>query len=303
MRFILILITGLTLVLSPPVLAQNANGMEDKKEATVSATAELRIRPTDGRLKGFSRVFSKQVDVFGLAVYATKKVSDEKLLHAAGVLAQYLDNDADGKPDNSLVIGTLLKSKGIVFMFESQRAFERIDIHRHIPERVWNEMMTIGLFANETLPGGAARGQFDATLEEVLHLVTSGGYSIAYPEVFGERPGTAIAKAMDKARGGYFRRVPRKYPREAWYSYDDRSCDYACQITEYFYWGLTSLLGAQDYPGRGEEISKEWKLNTADKLKKGDPTLFRLLTNTKYQFPKRVPDGKYNPRIDSDERE
>ena len=125
--------------------------------------------------------------MFGLAVYATKKVSDEKLLHAAGVLAQYLDNDADGKPDNSLVIGTLLKSKGIVFMFESQRAFERIDIHHHIPERVWNEMMTIGLFANETLPGGAARGQFDATLEEVLHLVTSGGYSIAYPEVFGER--------------------------------------------------------------------------------------------------------------------
>ena len=260
------------------------------------ADSPLKIRPMDGSPEGFDRVFSRQIDVFGLAVYATDKVSDEKLLHAAGVLAQYLDNDADGKPDNPRVITVLRKSKGIVFMFDSERAFERIDIHRHIPERVWNEMMTIGLFAEETLPGGAARGEFDATLEEVLHLVTAGGYSIAYPKVFGERPGTAIAKAMDNARGGHFRHVPRKYPREAWYSYDDRSCDYACQITEYFYWGLTSLLGAQDYPGRGEDISKEWKLNTADKLKKGDPTLFHLLTDPKYRFPRELPDGKYNPR-------
>jgi len=141
------------------------------------ADSPLTIRPTDGSPEGFGRVFSKQIDVFGLAVYATDKVPDEKPLHTAGVLAQYLDNDANGKPDNPLVIAALRKSKGIVFMFDSERAFERIDIHRHIPQRVWDEMMTIGLFAQETSPGGAARGEFDATLEEVLHLVTAGGYS------------------------------------------------------------------------------------------------------------------------------
>ena len=68
MRLILVLSTGLTLVLSPPVLAQNVDGKEGKKETTVSATGELSIRPTDGRPEGFDRVFSKQVDVFGLAV-------------------------------------------------------------------------------------------------------------------------------------------------------------------------------------------------------------------------------------------
>lgn len=262
--------------------------------SVAAADSPLRIRPTDDRFQGFARVFNRQVDVFGLSVYATAKVPDDKLLHAAGVLAQYLDNDSDGMPDNPRVIAALRKNKGIVFMFDTARAFEKTDIHRYIPQRVWNEMITIGLFAEETLPGGAARGQFDATLEEVLHLVTAGGYSIAYPEVFGERPGTTIAKAMDKARGGHFRRVPRKYPPQAWYSYDDRSCDYSCQITEYFYWGLTSILGAQDYPGRGEEIHREWKLNTATKLEKGDPTLFRLLTDPKYRFPKRLPTGEYS---------
>ena len=265
-------------------------------EVGVLAATPLQIRPVGDRPEGFQRVFDRQVDVFGLAVYATSNVPAAKLLHAAGVLAQYLDNDADGKPDNARVIAALRKSKGLVFMFRTHREFEKIDLHHYIPPRVWNERMTIGLFAEETLPAGSVRGQFDATLEEVLHLVTAGGYSLAYPEVFGERPGTRLATAMDKARGGFFRRVPRRYPPGAWYSYDDRSCDYRCQITEYFYWGLTSLLDAQNYPGREQEIRHEWKLNTPEKLKNGDPLLFRMLTNPQYRFPRKCPDGKYRPQ-------
>jgi hypothetical protein len=241
-------------------------------------------------------VFSQKVDVFGLSVYATRNVPNNKLLHAAGVLAQYLDNDADGRPDNALVISSLLRRKGVIVMFASERAFERMDIHRHIRERVWDEMLTVGLFANETRPGGSTARRFDATLEEVLHLVTAGGYSVAYPDVFGERAGTAVARAMDRARGGHFPRVPRNYPRGAWYTYDDRSCEYSCQITEYIYWGVTSLLGAQEYPGRAADIAQEWKLNTAAKLKEGDPALFRLLTDPRYRFPQRLPDGRYRLR-------
>ena len=33
------------------------------------------------------------------------------------------------------------------------------------------------------------------------------------------------------------------------------------------------------------------------KTEKGDPTLFRLLTDPKYRFPKRLPNGKYKVRI------
>ena len=181
----------------------------------------------------------------------------------AGVLAQYLDNDSDGRPDNELVIQTIRKSKGTMVMSATERAAEKIDVHRYIPEKVWDSMTVLGLYAEETHPGGAARGVFDATYEEILHLITSAGYANAYPDVFGENPDTAIAKAMDKARGGHFRRVPRKYPNGAWFTYDDRTCNYACQITEYVYWGLTSILGAQDFPERQEDISEEWRLNTA----------------------------------------
>ncbi len=261
--------------------------------------SSLKIRPLDKSApKGFASIFSKWVDVFGIRVYATDKTPDKKVLHAANVLGQYLDNNADGRPDNELVIRALRKSKGAVVMFSTERKANAIlkDIHRHIPEEVWNEMYAVGLYGAETHPGGARRGVFDATYEEVLHLITAAGYAKAYPDVFGEKAGSAIAKAMDKARGGHFRKVPTRYPEGAWFTYYDKSCDYTCQITEYIYWGITSILGAQEFPGRLDNISGEWRLNTAAKVKEGDPALYKLLTDPKYLFPTKLPDGKYRPR-------
>jgi hypothetical protein len=130
----------------------------------------------------------------------------------------------------------------------------------------------------------------------VLHLITDAGYGKVYPGVFGREPGTAIAKAMDVARGGHFDSVPKKYPAGAWYTYYDRTCRYRCQMSEYFYWGLTSILGAQDYAGRLDEIDNEWRLNTAAKVKAQDPTLYKLLTDPKYKLPTTLPDGHYQPR-------
>ena len=265
-----------------------------------SAEAVLKIESVGKESpRGFSRTFGKRVDVFGIPVYATADTPDTKVLHAANVLAQYLDNDADGKPDHAQVHAMMKKNKAAMVMTATERSFERLDVHRYIPERTWDAMITQGLFGEETLPEWSRRGRFDATLEEVLHLITHAGYAYVYPEVFGEKPGPQIAKAMDLARGGHFRRVPRRYPAGAWYTYDDRSCDYGCQVTEYIYWGLTSLLGAQDYPGRGRDIGEEWRLNTQEKVRQGDPALYRLLTDPKYHFPAILPDGKYRPRSNS----
>ena len=262
-----------------------------------AAESPLKIQPVgEESPRGFSRVFRKRVNVFGIPVYATANTPDAKVLHAANVLAQYLDNNADGQPDNAQVHAMMKKNRAAIMMTATERSFERLDVHRYIPERIWDAMVMQGLFGEETLPGWTRRGRFDATLEEVLHLITHAGYAHVYPEVFGEKPGTQIAKAMDLARGGYFRRVPRSYPPGAWYTYDDRSCDYGCQITEYTYWGLTSILGAQDYPGRGRDVGEEWRLNTRDKVKEHDPTLYRLLTDPRYRFPTILPDGKYLPR-------
>ena len=96
---------------------------------------------------------------------------------------------------------------------------------------------------------------------------------------------------MDIARGGYFKEVPNSYPDDAWYTYDDYTCDYECMSVEYIYWGMTSILGAQE--NRLDEIQQEWDLNTIELVESIDTKIYKLLTNPKYKFPTILPDGSY----------
>lgn len=235
----------------------------------------------DGELKKYNR----KVVVFDIPIYAAPKVEDSKLLHAANVMAQYLDNDEDGVVDNQLVVDKLIEKKAYLFMWKSK--LDRISS----PPSNW-EGQDLG--NAETIPGfvsGGKTGRFDASLEEVLHLITHVGYANVYPEVFGESAGTSISDAMDIARGGSYDKIPDSYPSEAWYTYTDKTCKYDCQVTEYHYWALTSILGAQE--NRLSEIEQEWKLNTKEKVETTDPAVYALLTNPEYKFPTVLPDGSY----------
>ncbi len=232
--------------------------------------------------------FTKQVEVFGLHIYATNTTGDDKLLHAANILARYIDNDEDGVPDNPKIMDALLKGNGAIVMSKTEGEA------RSLPRR--SRPRGQGLYDEETIPNGRAEGKFDASLEEILHMVTDVGWGGAYPSVFGRVPGTDISNAMDLARGGHFQEVPEQYPEDAWYSYDDQTCDYDCQNSEYIYWALTSILGAQDYPGRLEQIGREWKLNTREKVKEKDPAVYAILTNPAYKLPTVLPDGKYKAK-------
>ncbi|MCZ0953090.1 MAG: hypothetical protein OXQ89_14305 [Rhodospirillaceae bacterium] len=240
---------------------------------------------------GFDAFFPKQIDVFGVSVRGTAGTPDDKMLHAANVMAEYLDNDADGVPDNALVVQAMRANNATLIMTidfaELDDVLSEMGVD-DIPEGVLQDQN-----AAETRPGGAANGVFDASFEEVLHLITHAGYAHAYPEAFGETPGTSLANAMDKARGGRFMQIPDPYPEGAWYSYDDQTCDYGCMAAEYIYWGLTSLLGAQEFPGRLEQIDNEWRLNTPELFEEHDPDLFALLTDPEYALPTRLPTGNY----------
>lgn len=227
---------------------------------------------------GFTKT-NKKVDVFGISIYAYSDVEDEKLLHAANVMAQYLDNDEDGIVDNQIVLDELISNNAALFMWkkESQINLDAQDLGADETRVDWHSI--------------GNTGQFDATLEEVFHVITHSGYASAYPSIFGEGIGTDLANAMDLARGGQFTSIPDTYPASAWYTYDDQTCTYNCMATEYIYWAMTSILGAQS--NRLNEISQEWKLNTNQLVQDEDPAIFELLTNPEYKFPTVLPDGTY----------
>jgi len=83
----------------------------------------------------------------------------------------------------------------------------------------------------------------DNTIEEVYHFITQYGYSQAYSKILGmnwQAPSN-LTKAMDIARGKRMKVAPKKlsgYPKNAWSRYADPGCNYFCQNTEYFWWGL-----------------------------------------------------------------
>tara|TARA_Y200000002_G_scaffold381236_1_gene394718 strand:- start:592 stop:1476 length:885 start_codon:yes stop_codon:yes gene_type:complete len=246
----------------------------------------IKIKGVNESDKNYFKYFCKTSEVFGIKIYATENVDNEKVFHAASVLAEYLDNDEDGIIDNERIVNKLIEKKAWLLMAmdeEESSAAIRFPIGNRFFLELYDEEVSI--------INGSPR--FDASLEEILHLITQYGYAEIYPNKFGENKNSEIAKAMDEARGGYFKNVPNSYPPGAWYTYDDKTCNYSCQITEYTYWALTSILGGQEFPGRLEEIEHEWKYNTREKVKNNDSQVYGLLTNPEFKFPTNLPDGKY----------
>ncbi|BDY06063.1 hypothetical protein [Ferrimonas sp. YFM] len=245
--------------------------------------------PTTGE-SALEKALPLSIDVFGVTIRATANIDRTKMLHAAQVMAQYLDNDENGLVDNEAVVEKLVASKATLVMLPKESDMEALG--DKLGDGKQDNIQD--LYGSEVYPGGSSAAGFDASLEEVLHLITHVGYAQVYPKIFGEKPESQIADAMDQARGGRFTSIPAKYPEGAWYTYDDSTCDYSCMVTEYTYWALTSLLGGQAYEGRLEEIAHEWKLNTPEKVKLGDPAVYTLLTNGEYGLATKLPNGNYS---------
>ncbi len=257
-------------------------------EGTTSPTP-----PTTDNNNSLSTAFPLHTEVFGIPIRGASGTSTDTMLHAANVMAQYLDNDGDGTPDNQAIVDHMIAQKATLLMAKNSTDFESAVKKVKNSEELMEKDTFQDLLGDEVKPNGAANGEFDATLEEVLHLITHVGYAGVYPNVFGEVIDSSIADAMDIARGGRFESIPDSYPENAWYTYDDESCDYGCMVTEYTYWALTSILGAQDFSGREDDIADEWKLNTRDKVETQDPAVFAILTNEDYGLAKILPDGNY----------
>ncbi len=229
---------------------------------------------------------NRKIVVFGIPVYAYADVEDTKLTHAANIMAQYLDNNEDGVVDNPTLLAAMKANKAALYLWKTEAQQGTINAQ--------------DLGADETVPAwhtNGQRGRFDAALEEVWHVVTHSGYAKAYPTIFGETAGTSLTNAMDIARGGNFTTIPNPYPANAWYTYNDQTCNYECMAAEYIYWSMSSILGAQK--NRLSEIQQEWKLNTRALVETTDTEVFSLLTDAQYAFPTVLPDGTYRSNSNS----
>merc|ERR1711934_27152 len=263
--------------------------------------------PTGGTNNGSALIFPlktspvstypKYTEVFGVAVFGHSSITDAKFQHVASVLAEWLDNDENGCVDIPLVVSKMTTTSPKPFTLAERDNGAMTNAEQAAFTTAGFQTSTI-TYNKELLPacaGAAATDNcIDATLEEVLHMVTDEGYMPAFPSTFSTEvnSNSLLTAAMDVARGGKFTTIPTSYPASAWYTYNDATCTYRCMATEYVYWGMSAYVGS--IAGRKSGIANEWKFSTKAELLAGDVKLSAILQDTSsYRVPSVAPDGKY----------
>jgi hypothetical protein len=129
-----------------------------------------------------------------------------------------------------------------------------------------------------------------------VHVINVVGHTNIYPSAFSVQPNSSLlTEAMDVARGGQFIQHPGTYPEEAWYHYDDYTCDYECMAIEYLYWCIVTDMGILSDDQTCSGIANEWEPCTPELFEEMDTLMFSLINNSNYLLPQLAPDGNYCP--------
>merc|ERR1719341_997153 len=269
--------------------------------------------PTSGKTVVFPKLTSpiagyKYTKVFGVPVFAHTSVSDAKFQHVASIMAEWLDNDEDGCVDTPVILKHLLNKEGTAFAVVKSNTAKNDWV---VPFAQKNLDCSAPQAEFETKPKctglKGTNACFDATLEEVWHIIQNQSYAPAFKKFFwtGTRDdaktkfknvNSTLATLLDAARGGIPRspNVPKggKYPAKAYYTYDDKSCNFSCQAIEYWWWSTAAYTGLLK---NRSAVKKEFKYYLPDEFKAKDPKMYALITDRSkgYNLPNRSPNGKY----------
>ena len=243
------------------------------------------------------QLFSKYVNVLDcIEIYAESSISDEKVLHAAAIAAELLDNNEDGIIDDYNVELILSNKKTIIplLSFEGSSAEDLLFLNFNDLEENYNYCASAVLYNDEISPQNTGFWSYDASVEEILHTINSCAQVEIYPSIFGLEPNLSyLSIAMDEARGGQFLSVPNQYPVDSWFHYNDWTCDYECMAIEYLYWCIVSNMGLLDNDFICNGISDEWELCTQQDFQNTDLLMYSILTEPEYYIPQSAPDGSY----------
>ena len=237
--------------------------------------------------------FTKYVNVLDcFEIYAEESISDAKVLHAAAVAAELLDNNEDGIVDDLLIKNQLSASNALMPLLSYEGSFGENTLLNNYE----GEGISAVLYNDEIDPTHPGHWGSDATVEEILHTINHVGHTNVYPEAFSISPSSSfMSTAMDVARGGQFMTIPSSYPEEAWYHYDDYTCDYECMAIEYMYWSIVSKMGLLNDDETCYGIANEWELCSPELFQSIDVLMYELITNPQYLIPTNAPDGNYCP--------
>ena len=177
--------------------------------------------------------FSRCAMPFGVLLAADDRMPAPYLELAAAVLAEMLDQDHDGVPDDAALVA-LLRDRDAAWlaMPVDRRDWERRQLPRL--ERVLGYDIVIPAWWLDVRPGGPdARGRA-VTVEEIHHFITQFGLSRLHPEIFGVEDWTSIiARETARAKCVFWQHPENDCPGRPAESPGDCS-DPNCDVVEFF---------------------------------------------------------------------
>jgi len=225
-----------------------------------------------------SEMFNKSALIFdAILICATEGVDEDKLIHAANVVAEWLDNDEDGQADESRLIKSLQANYPVLIMTQTGADNLTGDQIDHLLN-IFAGYRLQDLGAQETNP---VNGERDASQEEIHHLIINAGWQTLLPDIFSEiaSDNSLLYQAWQLAdtNGHYY--------------YDDPTCDDSCKVTEFVYLATAAYLGA------GAELdlaSDEMRLKDQAALTESIPAIIQIFESEDYVYPiHHWPDGQY----------
>ena len=240
----------------------------------VAVTPWSELRPQDGYLEECpSEVFVKGAIVFdSLLICGTSEVDDAKIVHAANVAAQWLDNDQDGVVDNPEINEKLKESKAVLLM--SEKGFSSIFYLNF--ESVSEERGFFGQDLQDIETNNPTRR--DATQEEIHHLIWGAGWAAVYPEVFD-----------DKSSDSQIYSAWKYSDENQFYQYDDPTCDNYCKVMEHLYKSTAAFLNSS-----ADLCDEEFTIKNSQELAEKHTLIVEVFESDEYNYPQTIwPDGNY----------
>lgn len=241
----------------------------------------------------------KTTTVFGVAVCvspAAWKASQRKCNHIANVVLQLLDNDADGKADDTRVVRYMVGHQYYMVVPDTERDLETmrppprgVGQMTGVWEAVPNSCDTPGnrgasntdratwAAAVANTPGATGCDpNRDATTEEVFHLITHAAGKL-WPHKWGPTETSAAGAAIFAMNGncgwgyaGDFGDPSGSTPAcTGLYAYDDHTCDVGCVVDEGIYWSSVAWMGGLMTDDRAAFASDEWQMTVPDASMRG----------------------------------
>ena len=158
------------------------------QQNTVCFTIDPNPNPNDPALVPFT----KYVDVLGcFSIYAESTISDAKVLHAAAVAAELLDNNEDGIVDDPLIEVRLISESALMpIFFQDGNAAMNTFANNYNGNGV-----SAVLYNGEIDPTQTGHWGDDASVEEIMHTINHVGHTNVYPAAFSMQANSSLMSA------------------------------------------------------------------------------------------------------------